>query len=70
MRDSNDPVVEPSESATDEPGAAAQPDAAEPGRMPALYLGHGAPTMLDDETWPVELAAWASFASSISAPPS
>ena len=27
--------------------------------MPALYLGHGAPTLLDDERWPVELAAWA-----------
>ncbi|MGD0863290.1 MAG: class III extradiol ring-cleavage dioxygenase [Candidatus Limnocylindrales bacterium] len=31
----------------------------EPGRLPALYLGHGAPTLLDDETWPAELAAWA-----------
>jgi 4,5-DOPA dioxygenase extradiol len=28
------------------------------GRMPALYLGHGAPTLIDDEKWPVELAAW------------
>jgi 4,5-DOPA dioxygenase extradiol len=27
--------------------------------MPALYLGHGAPTLLDDEKWPAELAAWA-----------
>jgi 4,5-DOPA dioxygenase extradiol len=27
-------------------------------RMPALYLGHGAPTMVDDPVWPVELAAW------------
>lgn len=27
--------------------------------MPALYLGHGAPTLLDDQTWPAELAAWA-----------
>jgi 4,5-DOPA dioxygenase extradiol len=30
-----------------------------PGRMPALYLGHGAPTLLDDSKWPVELAGWA-----------
>ena len=29
-----------------------------PERMPALYLGHGAPTMVDDPVWPVELAAW------------
>jgi 4,5-DOPA dioxygenase extradiol len=27
--------------------------------MPAIYLGHGAPTLLDDPTWPAELAAWA-----------
>jgi 4,5-DOPA dioxygenase extradiol len=39
--------------------AAERPKAAEPGRLPAIYLGHGAPTLLDDETWPAELAAWA-----------
>lgn len=27
--------------------------------MPALYLGHGAPPLLDDPVWPGELAAWA-----------
>ena len=27
--------------------------------MPALFLGHGAPPLLDDPVWPVELAAWA-----------
>ena len=27
--------------------------------MPALYLGHGAPPLLDDPTWSGELAAWA-----------
>ena len=27
--------------------------------MPALYIGHGAPTLVDDPVWPVELAAWA-----------
>src|SRR5689334_11872222 len=29
------------------------------GRMPALYLGHGAPPLLDDELWMSQLAAWA-----------
>ena len=28
-------------------------------RMPALYLGHGAPPLLDDPIWPVQLASWA-----------
>lgn len=28
------------------------------GRMPALYLGHGAPTLVDDAVWPVQLAQW------------
>jgi 4,5-DOPA dioxygenase extradiol len=27
--------------------------------MPALYLGHGAPPLLDDPVWPGELRAWA-----------
>jgi 4,5-DOPA dioxygenase extradiol len=46
-----------------------EPTAAEPtatelaapahARLPAVYLGHGAPTLLDDELWPVELSAWA-----------
>jgi 4,5-DOPA dioxygenase extradiol len=26
--------------------------------MPALYLGHGAPTLVDDALWPVQLAQW------------
>lgn len=29
------------------------------GRMPALYLGHGAPPLMEDPLWPVQLAAWA-----------
>jgi len=29
------------------------------GPMPALYLGHGAPPLLDDELWTSQLAAWA-----------
>ena len=28
-------------------------------RIPALYLSHGAPTLVDDSIWPTELAAWA-----------
>lgn len=28
-------------------------------RMPAIYLGHGAPPVVDDEIWPRELADWA-----------
>jgi 4,5-DOPA dioxygenase extradiol len=27
--------------------------------MPALYLGHGAPPLVDDETWTSQLARWA-----------
>jgi 4,5-DOPA dioxygenase extradiol len=27
-------------------------------RMPALYLGHGAPPLLDDALWTAELSAW------------
>jgi 4,5-DOPA dioxygenase extradiol len=29
-----------------------------PGRMPALYLSHGAPTLIDDPLWPSQLAGW------------
>ncbi len=34
-------------------------EAQRPGRMPAIYLGHGAPPLLDDALWVAELAAWA-----------
>jgi 4,5-DOPA dioxygenase extradiol len=30
-----------------------------PGRMPAIYLGHGAPPLVDDPLWVVQLEAWA-----------
>ena len=33
-------------------------EASASGRMPALYLGHGAPTLVDDALWPVQLAQW------------
>src|SRR4051794_38642807 len=29
-------------------------------RMPALYIGHGAPPLLDDPLWSGQLADWAS----------
>ncbi|WP_237111755.1 class III extradiol ring-cleavage dioxygenase [Nocardioides sp. WS12] len=29
------------------------------GRMPALYIGHGAPPLLDDPLWSSQLATWA-----------
>jgi len=38
-----------------DPGRQALP----PVRLPALYLGHGAPTLLDDEVWPGQLSRWA-----------
>jgi 4,5-DOPA dioxygenase extradiol len=31
-----------------------------PDRMPAVYLGHGAPPLVDDPLWTTQLAAWAS----------
>ncbi len=31
---------------------------AESSRLPAIYLGHGAPPLMDDPVWPKELAAW------------
>ncbi len=34
------------------------PRPATPGRMPVLYLSHGAPPLADDATWTAELAAW------------
>jgi 4,5-DOPA dioxygenase extradiol len=37
-----------------------QPSRAEsPGRMPVIFAAHGAPPLLDDETWIAELHAWA-----------
>ena len=48
---------EPAAEPTPEPAAGRA--TAQPGRLPAIYLGHGAPTLLDDEKWPAELAAWA-----------
>jgi len=33
--------------------------AVDAGRMPAMYLGHGAPPLVDDPLWVVQLEAWA-----------
>jgi len=33
--------------------------AVRPDRMPAVYLGHGAPPLVDDPLWTTQLAAWA-----------
>jgi 4,5-DOPA dioxygenase extradiol len=30
-----------------------------PSRMPALYVSHGAPALMDDALWPGQLADWA-----------
>ena len=32
---------------------------ADTGRMPAIYLGHGAPPLLEDAVWMAELGGWA-----------
>jgi len=41
-------------------GAAVPGEAPFTGRMPALFLGHGAPPLLDDPLWTSELAHWSS----------
>ncbi len=46
-----EPTSEARASATGQPGAT--------DRMPALYIGHGAPPLLDDPVWSSELAGWA-----------
>ena len=48
--------LEPPSSA---PAAAARESAAGDRRLPALYLGHGAPPLLEDPTWMRELGGWA-----------
>jgi 4,5-DOPA dioxygenase extradiol len=41
-----------------DPQADPRPWAEDDGAMPAVYLGHGAPPLLDDELWTSELASW------------
>lgn len=45
--------------ATTESDRAAAPAGDGQTLMPALYLGHGAPPLVDDPLWTAELAAWA-----------
>src|SRR5262245_58831884 len=42
------------------PASEARPEAngTASGRLPALYTGHGSPTLVDDELWPVQLTQW------------
>ncbi len=56
------PASPPSQTEIDEAAAAVAATAAAgvvPGRMPAVYLGHGAPPLVDDPLWVAQLAAWA-----------
>jgi 4,5-DOPA dioxygenase extradiol len=48
--------LEPPSSA---PGVAVREGPAGDPRLPALYLGHGAPPLLEDPTWMRELGGWA-----------
>jgi len=52
-------LVQPESAPGRLPALDSEPASAAPERLPAVYLGHGAPTLVDDELWPVELAAWA-----------
>ncbi len=54
-----DPEHEPVPSDAAEKVAASAAAGTTPGRMPALYLGHGAPPLVDDPLWVVQLEAWA-----------
>lgn len=49
---------DPTQSADAAPEAAATERAATSGPMPALYLGHGAPPLLEDAAWMGELSSW------------
>jgi 4,5-DOPA dioxygenase extradiol len=54
-RPDHEPVPEDAAVRVAEPAATA----IAPGRMPAIYLGHGAPPLVDDPLWVVQLEAWA-----------
>jgi 4,5-DOPA dioxygenase extradiol len=55
----HDPEHEPVPADAAEQVAARAAAGMQPGRMPALYLGHGAPPLVDDPLWVVQLEAWA-----------
>ena len=54
---------EPARPASTESASTAVADRArnalEANRMPAIYIGHGAPPLVDDSLWVAQLAAWA-----------
>ena len=52
------PQVSAQQTACDGVAACASSALAE-GRMPAVYLGHGAPPLVDDSLWVAQLTAWA-----------
>jgi 4,5-DOPA dioxygenase extradiol len=55
-----DPTDRTTPAGPTEPTPATTPTTQPPsGRLPAVYLGHGAPTLIDDQLWPKELAEWA-----------
>jgi 4,5-DOPA dioxygenase extradiol len=54
-----DPEHEPVPASAAEEVASSAAAGLTPGRMPALYLGHGAPPLVDDPLWVVQLEAWA-----------
>jgi 4,5-DOPA dioxygenase extradiol len=49
-------MTHPRPTSPSDPAQSPAPGAA---RLPALYLGHGAPPLLDDALWMAELARWA-----------
>jgi 4,5-DOPA dioxygenase extradiol len=52
------PRVEPADGAASAVTERARKASAS-GRMPTLYIGHGAPPLVDDALWVAQLAAWA-----------
>jgi len=51
--------VVPADAATKVTELASAAGGATGDRMPAMYLGHGAPPLVDDPLWTTQLAAWA-----------
>lgn len=52
-------ITEPDERLPETSTEEVRPSPERDGPMPALYLGHGAPPLVDDPTWTSQLAAWA-----------
>jgi 4,5-DOPA dioxygenase extradiol len=58
LPDATPPQAGAVQAVCDEVGACAA-SALEAGRLPAIYLGHGAPPLVDDSLWVAQLSAWA-----------